>query len=86
MKKNKCIRCEKTERLGRVFESVEYNGNEFHLCIECAQLLYKAADAQRENNAAKAVELREEFKDGITNDKGKDTLLSWMLSAPGNEN
>jgi len=78
MKKNKCIRCDKAERFGRVFECVEHDNKAFHLCVECAQLLYKTADARKEGNIEKASALRENFITGIRGETAKSDLLDWL--------
>jgi hypothetical protein len=78
MKKNKCIRCDKTERFGCVFESIKYNDSEFHLCVECAQLLYKAADAKKASDTDKANTFYSEFKQGIKNTADKPVLIDWF--------
>jgi len=78
MKKNKCVRCDKAERFGRVFESIEHDGTEFHLCVECAQLLYKAADAKKAVDIGKASTIYAEFKQGIMNEADKPELTNWL--------
>ena len=75
---NKCIRCDKTERFGSVFESIEHNGTEFHLCAECAQLLYKAADAKKAVDTDKSATIYAEFKQGIMNEADKPALTDWL--------
>jgi len=79
MKKNKCIRCDKIERFWRVFERVDYDGTAFHFCVECAQILYRADYERKVTNIDQANALYDEFKEGITNQGNKVTLLNWLL-------
>ena len=82
--KNKCIRCTKKEHFGRVFESVEHDGNEFHLCVECAQIIYKAADAKKKSDMQKATALYDDFKKGITSGTESVILLRWVSTLTEN--
>ena len=81
--KNKCTRCAKAERFGRVFECIEHGGKAFHLCVECAQILYKAADAKKDADTEKAAALYNEFVKDITSDAGRGILLPWVFSLDG---
>jgi hypothetical protein len=78
MKKNECARCGKTERFGRVFESVSYKDTDFFLCVDCAQILYKVEDARKDGKQEIVTELRENFQKGIKDSSLKPTLLNWL--------
>jgi len=78
MKRNKCARCGKIEVFGRVFECIEYNNEEFYLCIDCAQILYKAEDARKDNNIELQNELTNKFKTGIKESTLKSVLSNWF--------
>ena len=81
--KNKCARCAKAERFGRVFEYIEHDSKAFRLCVECAQILYKAADAKKDADTEKAAVLYDEFVKGIASDAGRGILLPWVFSLGG---
>jgi len=80
MKKNECARCGKKERLGRVFESIYYNTTEFFLCVDCAQILYKAEDARKEGKSEIDYRLRASFEEGIKDGSLKPILSEWLIN------
>ena len=80
MKRNKCARCGKAERFGRVFESISHNDIEFFLCVECAQILYKAEDARKEGKNEVENELRGSFEKGIIDSPFKSILSEWLTN------
>ena len=80
MKRNNCARCGKVERFGRVFECISHNDAEFFLCVECAQILYKAEDARKEGKDETENELRDSFTSGIKNSTSKSILLDWITN------
>ena len=60
-KKSCCARCGKREGLGRNHERISFEDGPFHLCVECAQLIYRAKDAVSERNLPLAQEYIREF-------------------------
>jgi len=78
MKRNRCARCGKTEVFGRVFECIEYSVEEFYLCVDCAQILYKAEDARKEGNIDGQNELIKIFRSGVKESTQKPLLLNWL--------
>jgi hypothetical protein len=74
MKKTKiCARCGIKEKRGKVFEAV----STFHLCIDCAQIAYKAKDAVFAGEPERATEQLEEFIEGIKDSSVKESVLIW---------
>ena len=84
MKKNRCARCGKTERFSRVFERITHKDTEFFLCVECAQILYKIDNAQKEGNYEIENALRDSFYKGIRDDAQKLELLNWLSDRHSN--
>lgn len=80
MKMNKCARCGKTEWFWRVFECVHHKDAELHLCVECAQILYKADDARKDCKPELERELLDNFKKGIKDGPLKPVLSEWLIS------
>ncbi|MDR1588952.1 MAG: hypothetical protein LBS51_02030 [Oscillospiraceae bacterium] len=78
MKKNECARCGKSERFGRVFESVSHKDTKFFLCVDCAQILYKAEDARKEGDHEIETQLRDSFQKGIRDGALKSILSDWL--------
>lgn len=75
MKKAKiCARCGIKEKHGKVFEAV----STFHLCVDCAQIAYKAKDAIFTGEPDKAIEQLEEFIKGIDESSDKESVLTWV--------
>ena len=78
MKRNSCARCGKKEVFGRVFESITYENDDFFLCVDCAQILYKAEDARKENRLEDKNELISQFRGGIKESAIKSLLINWL--------
>ena len=75
MKKTKiCARCGINEKRGKVFEAV----STFHLCVDCAQIAYKAKDAVFAGEPDNANEQLDEFIKGIKDSSTKESVLSWV--------
>jgi len=75
MKKTKiCARCGIKEKRGKVFEAV----STFHLCVDCAQIAYKAKDAIFAGEPDRANEQIEEFIKGIKDCSDKESVLTWV--------
>ncbi|MDF2872277.1 MAG: hypothetical protein K0R05_3852 [Anaerocolumna sp.] len=69
-----CARCGVKEKRGKVLEAV----SNFHLCIDCAQIAYKARDAALAGDPDKANEQIEEFIKGVKDSSAKEPVLIWV--------
>jgi len=85
MKRNKCARCGKAERFWRVFESIHHKDVEFFLCVECAQILYKAGDARKDGKPEMERKLRDDFEKGIVDGPLKPILADWLVNGQPSE-
>lgn len=74
MKTKICARCGIKEKRGKVFEAV----SNFNLCVDCAQIAYKAKDAVFAGEPDKANEQLEEFIKGIKDSSVKESVLIWV--------
>jgi hypothetical protein len=69
-----CGRCGLSEKRGRVFENV----SNFHLCIDCAQIAYKAKDSINNGDIAGVTAILSDFKKGVIESSIKLPVLTWI--------
>lgn len=68
-----CGRCGIVEKRGRVFENV----STFQLCVDCAQIVYKAKDALSDGDVVTANAMFKGFKNGVIESPSKHTVVVW---------
>jgi len=73
-KANRCGRCGLAEKRGRVFERV----SDFRLCVDCAQIAYKAKDAVSAGDTAVADAMFSDFKKGVIESPAKQSVVAWI--------